>query len=445
VSLAISIFGLGYVGSVTATCLASQGHRVIGVDSNPRKVQLIAEGRPPVVEPGLRELIAEPCRSLSLRATGDPREAILNTEISFISVATPSLRNGKLDLSSIESVCRQIGEVLRIKETFHWVVLRSTVLPGTTHSFVTPILESVSGKRAGVDFGVCFNPEFLREGTAIHDFYNPPFTVLGTMDSANRSPLRQIYSDLPAPVYETDSATAEMVKYVSNAFHALKVTFANEVGTLCLELGADMHRAMEIFTSDKKLNISPAYLKPGFAFGGSCLPKDLRALTYRAKELDLNLPVLASILSSNHQHIERAADEVLRTGKKRIGVLGLSFKAGTDDLRESPMVHLVKRLLGEGCQCRIWDRNVRMGQVFGSNQEFIQSTIPHITALLHDDIEEVLKFAEVIVVGTNEFDKNAILKQLRSDQTFFDLVTLARSRTGEQEAIPVPQTEPVEE
>ncbi len=443
--LAISIFGLGYVGSVTAACLASQGHRVLGVDSNPRKVQLIAQGLPPVVEPGLQELMAEPCRSSWLRATGDPREAILNTDVSLISVATPSLRNGKLDLSNIDHVCRQIGELLRVKETFHWIVLRSTVLPGTTQSFVTPILESVSGKRAGVDFGVCFNPEFLREGTAIDDFYHPPFSVLGTVENARCSPLQEVYAALPAPVYDTDPATAEMVKYVCNAFHALKVTFANEVGTLCVELGADMHQVTEIFTSDNKLNISPAYLRPGFAFGGSCLPKDLRALTYRAKELDLNLPVLTSILPSNHQHIDRAADEVLRTGKKQIGVLGLSFKSGTDDLRESPMVHLVKRLLGEGCQCRIWDRNVRMGQVFGSNREFIENTIPHIGALLHDDIAAVLQFAEVVVLGTSALDKDAIVAQLRSDQVLIDLVSLGKSQAGEQDSTPVTLAEPIQE
>lgn len=427
-SIRISIFGLGYVGSVTAACLAQLGHYVIGVDSNPRKVEAIVRGLAPVVEPDLQELIAESANRSRLQATSDARDAILDTDISFISVATPGLRNGKLDLSSIECVCRQIGETLRIKPTFHWVVLRSTVLPGTTRSFVTAILESVSGKQAGTDFGVCFNPEFLREGTAIHDFYHPPFTVLGTVGDKSCAQLREIYSWLPVPLHETDATTAEMVKYVCNAFHALKVAFANEVGTLCLELSAEVQRVTEIFTSDDKLNLSPAYLRPGFAFGGSCLPKDLRALNYRAKELDLNLPLLNSILPSNHQHIERAADQVLRTGKKRVGLLGLSFKSGTDDLRESPMVHLVKRLLGEGCQCRIWDRTVRVGQLLGSNQQFIEQTIPHVAALLHDDVEEVLSCAEVVVLGTREIDKCSILAQLRSDQILVDLLDLASAQ-----------------
>ena len=427
--LSISIFGLGYVGSVTAACLAQHGHRVIGVDSKPEKVARLTSGQAPVVEAGLKELIEQACRASLLQATTDFHEAILNSDLSFISVATPSLRNGKLDLTSIECVCRQIGEVLRVKQTFHWVVLRSTVLPGTTRSFVLPLLEASSGKRAGIDFDICFNPEFLREGTALADFANPPFTVLGVAEGCDCGMLRQIYSQLWAPVYETDTTTAEMVKYVCNAFHALKVSFANEVGTLCHELGADAHTVTKIFTSDTKLNISPAYLTPGFAFGGSCLPKDLRALTYRGKELDLNLPVLNAIIPSNQEHILRAVDEILQTHKKKIGVLGLSFKAGTDDLRDSPMVYLVKRLLGEGCRCHIWDQNVRLGQIVGSNREFIDNMIPHIGALLQDDLGEVLRSAEVILLATKDLKRDEILHQLRGDQILIDLVHLQKPAT----------------
>jgi len=424
--LSISIFGLGYVGSVTAACLARFGYRVIGVDSQPEKVARLANGQAPVVEPGLKDLVEESWRAALLQATTDPQEAILNTDVSFISVATPSLPNGKLDLSSIERVCRQIGQVLRVKSTFHWVVLRSTVLPGTTQSFVVPLLEASSGKRCGTDFGVCFNPEFLREGTALADFANPPFTVLGVVGGCDCSAVRQIYSQLSTPLYQTDTTSAEMVKYVCNAFHALKVSFANEVGTLCNELGADAHAVRRIFTSDTKLNISPAYLTPGFAFGGSCLPKDLRALTYRGKELYLNLPVLNSILPSNQEHILRAIDEILQTRKKDIGVLGLSFKAGTDDLRDSPMVYLVKRLLGEGCRCQIWDQNVRLGQIVGSNREFIENTIPHIGALLRDDLEEVLRSADVILLATKDVEHDEVLRQLRDGQILIDLVGLQK-------------------
>ena len=448
----ISIFGLGYVGSVTAACLAKQGCRVVGVDTNPQKVAQLAAGNAPVVEPGLPELIAAAYGASLLEATTDSEKAILSTDVSFISVATPSLRNGKLDLTSIERVCRQIGEILRLKEAFHWIVLRSTVLPGTTDSFVTPLLESSSGKRAGRDFGVCFNPEFLREGTAIADFALPPFTVLGVAEGQDCSPLRQIYGQLSAPLHQTDTRTAEMIKYACNAFHALKVSFANEVGTLCHELGADPGVVAKIFTSDTKLNISPAYLTPGFAFGGSCLPKDLRALTYRAKELDLAVPLLSAILPSNQEHIQRAAEQVLQTGKREIGVLGLSFKSGTDDLRDSPMVYLVKRLLGEGCRCHIWDHNVRLGQIVGSNREFIQNTIPHIGALLRDDMGDVLRSSEVVLLATKELNPGDIERRLRSDQILIDVVHLqktkvampgaAASSEGTEAEVPPAQPEP---
>src|ERR1700730_1226317 len=441
--MSISIFGLGYVGSVTAACLASQGHRIIGVDVNPFKVSLLRSGRSPVLETGLEDLIRAGHESSLLEATTDTKRAVFDSDFSFVSVGTPSLANGKLNLGSVEDVCREIGEILRLKSGFHWIVLWSTVLPGTTDSVVVPIVERASGKRVGIDFGVCFNPEFLREGSAISDFFEPPFTILGAANGTHFGALRSLCSSVPGRTYETTTTTAEMVKYVCNAFHALKVSFANEVGTLCNRLGSDVDVVVEIFTSDKKLNVSPAYLRPGFAFGGSCLPKDLRALTYRARSLDLRLPLLESILPSNLEHIDRALEEILQTNKKKIGILGLSFKSGTDDLRDSPMVYLVKRLIGEGCQCRIWDRNVVLGQLIGSNRQFIENTIPHIGALLCDDLDEVLKSADVILLGTRELEKEKVFAQLHSEQVLIDLVSLRRPQSGEQDFMSVSLSEPV--
>ncbi len=424
----VSVFGLGYVGSVTAACLAHKGNRVLGVDVNPTKVQTLETGRSPILEPGLDEIVSQCNRSCRLHATTSAADAVHETEISFISVGTPSQRNGKLDLAGIEHVCREIGAALGEKTAFHCVVLRSTVLPGTTESLVIPALEAASGKRAGVDFAVFFVPEFLREGSAVSDFFEPPFTVLGAHSPQHLEPLRDLFAWAPGPMYETTPATAEMVKYVCNAFHALKVGFVNEVGTLCKELRVDTEAVTEIWTSDTRLNISTAYLKPGFAFGGSCLPKDLRALTYRAKELDLRLPLLESLLPGNVEHIERAVEAVLRTNKKRIGVLGLSFKTGTDDLRESPFVHLVKRLLGEGCQIQIWDQNVALGRLIGSNRQFINEVIPHIGSLLCEDVRQVVGNAEIVVLGTKAVDKEALASYLHPGQIVIDLVNLEKAR-----------------
>ncbi|MFZ0737416.1 MAG: nucleotide sugar dehydrogenase [Candidatus Acidiferrales bacterium] len=420
----VSIFGLGYVGAVTAACLAQKGNRVLGVDVNPSKVQTLESGKSPILEPKMDEMIAESSRACRLHATTDPKRAIQETEISFISVGTPSQRNGKLDLGGIEHVCREIGEALRVKNVYHWVVMRSTVLPGTTENVVMPILEKASGKRVGPDFAVCFVPEFLREGTAVSDFFEPPFTIVGAAAGCDVTPVRELFEFAPAPIFQTNPATAEMVKYVCNAFHALKVGFVNEIGTLCKELDVDTQAVTEIFTSDTHLNVSTAYLKPGFAFGGSCLPKDLRALTYRAKELDLRLPLLESLLPSNNEHIERAVESVLRTGKKKVGMLGLSFKSGTDDLRESPLVHLAKRLLGEGCQIQIWDANVALGQLIGSNRQFITDVIPHIGSLLHENAREVIANAEVVLLGTKAVDKETLAATLKPGQILIDLVHL---------------------
>jgi GDP-mannose 6-dehydrogenase len=428
VSLSISVFGLGYVGSVSAACFASMGHRVIGVDVNPTKVKMMESGRSPIIEARMNELIAEGSRACRLHATTDSHAAVMESGVSFVCVGTPSLRNGKLDLSHIEKVAREIGAALKEKKSAHTFVLRSTVLPGTTESIVLPILEQASGRRPGIDFVVTYNPEFMREGSAVADFLQPPYTILGAQDSSHLAPLRELYNQTPGKVFETSIAVAEMVKYLSNAFHAVKVTFANEVGTLCKHLHVDAQAVTEIFTSDTRLNISRAYLSPGFAFGGSCLPKDLRALTYKAKELDLKLPMLESLLASNSEHVERAVEAVIRTNKRKIAQLGLSFKAGTDDLRESPQVQLVKRLLGEGCEVRVWDQDVSLGRLAGSNRQYIEEVIPHIGSLLSSDLEQVVGHAEVVIIGNKSVDRNELAKYLRADQFIIDLVNLDKSR-----------------
>jgi len=430
----ISVFGLGYVGTVSAACLAYRGNNVIGVDLNRAKVEALGSGNSPIVEPRVGEIIAESHKAGRLAATTSAESAVLNSEISFLCVGTPSMRNGKLNLGSIEPVCREIGEILKKKKAFHVVVLRSTVLPGTAETIVVPALEKASGKRLGPDFGVCVNPEFMREGTAVADFFEPAITIIGAAEKTHGAVIRDLYAWAPGRLFETSFRSAEMVKYVCNAWHAVKVTFANEVGTLAHELDVDIESVMDIFASDTKLNISSAYLKPGFAFGGSCLPKDVRALNYRAKELDLKLPLFESIMPSNEEHLERAVEMVLGTGKLKIGMLGLSFKAATDDLRESPQVQLVKRLLGEGREILIWDDTVSLGRLIGSNREYIEQVIPHIGSLLHANLEEVLRRAEVVVIGTRGLDRDILEKNIRRDQKVIDLVNLERASRPETTA-----------
>jgi GDP-mannose 6-dehydrogenase len=422
--LSISVFGMGYVGSVSAACFAHVGHRVIGVDVSPAKVEMMAAGRSPIIEARMSELVEEGHRAGRLHATTDAVDAIRNSEVSFVCVGTPSLRSGKLDLGYVERVVNEIGSALKQKNAFHVIVLRSTVLPGTTESLVIPTVEKASGLRAGKDFAVCYNPEFMREGSAVADFLQPPYTVLGAQDPAHLNVARKLYETISSPVYETSIPVAEMVKYVCNAFHAVKIGFANEVGTLCKSLDVDTEAVTKIYTSDTKLNISPAYLSPGFAFGGSCLPKDLRALAHRAKELDLGLPLLESILPSNSLHIDRAVEAVLRTNKKKISFLGLSFKSGTDDLRESPQVQMIKRLLGEGRQVRVWDRDVSLGRLAGSNRQYIEEVIPHIGSLLSADLEEVVRSGEVVVIAT-KVAKEQLAQCLGADQVVIDLTNLA--------------------
>jgi GDP-mannose 6-dehydrogenase len=420
----LSVFGIGYVGCVSAACFAKAGHHVMGVDVNDTKVEILNSGKSPIVEAGISELIAEVSAAGRLTATTQTAEAIMATEVSLVCVGTPSNPNGSLDLRHVRHVCEEIGTALKAKPSRHTVVIRSTMLPGTVESVVIPTLETHSGKKAGRDFGVCINPEFLREGTSLRDFYAPPFTLIGADDEESRSIVRSLYSEIDAPVILTALKTAEMVKYVCNCFHALKVSFANEIGNICKALNIDSHEVMDAFCQDTKLNLSSYYLKPGFAFGGSCLPKDLRAINYKAKELDVEVPVLSAILPSNRLQVERALDMVLRTGKKRVGVLGLSFKAGTDDLRESPTVTLIEALIGKGCRLYIYDRDVSLARIFGANREYIEHEIPHISQLMYTNMDEVLENAEVIVIGNKSLEFKQIQQKLSPTQTVIDLVRL---------------------
>ena len=425
----ISVFGLGYVGAVSAACLAKDGHQVIGVDMNDIKVNLIAGGRSPIVEPGLGELIAEHVASGRLRATTDVAEAVLQSDLLFICVGTPGMRNGSIDLTHVRRVCEQIGLALREHPGAPVVVMRSTMLPGTMHEVVIPTLEAHSGKRAGEEFGVCVNPEFLREGTAIQDYDNPPKTLIGQFNQASGDRLASVYARMPGPMIRTDIGTAEMVKYADNAWHALKVGFANEIGNVCKALDVDAHRVMEIFCQDTKLNLSPYYLKPGFAFGGSCLPKDLRALLYKAKTLDLALPILGAILPSNEQQIDRAVRAVIEKGSRAVGILGFSFKAGTDDLRESPIVELAERLIGKGYDLRVYDSNVRLASLHGANRDYILNHIPHISRVMVPTIDEVLAHARTIVIGNAAPEFREVPQRLVDGQTLIDFVRICDSRS----------------
>jgi GDP-mannose 6-dehydrogenase len=420
----VSVFGLGYVGCVSAASFAGDGHHVIGVDVNADKVAAINAGRSPIVEPGLDELLSRGASEGRLRATTSTAEAIQDSEVSLLCVGTPSRKNGSLDLSYLERVSEQVGAALKDKPEYHVVVIRSTVLPGTTHGVVIPALERESGKTYGDGFGVSVNPEFLREGTALKDFRKPPLTLVGHNHAADASGTLALYQSIDAPLVSTSICVAEMMKYTSNTWHALKVVFANEIGNLCKKMDVDSHEVMDIFCRDEKLNISSYYLKPGFAFGGSCLPKDVRALQYRAKEVDVELPLISQILPSNRAQIQQALDQVLDTGKKKVGLLGFSFKAGTDDLRESPIVILAEALLGKGVSLRIYDKNVSMARLVGANKEYIEKQIPHLSSLLCNTTEEVIDGSEVIVVGNQAPEFVEVVKGCRADQIVIDLVRL---------------------
>lgn len=420
----ISVFGLGYVGCVSAACFAAEGHEVIGVDVNSVKVEIINDGKSPIVEAGIGELVDEMVVAGRLRATTDSFAAVRQTELSLVCVGTPSKSNGSLDLDFIRRVCHEIGTALMEKRERHTVVIRSTMLPGTLRDVIVPTLEAASGKRAGLDFGVCVNPEFLREGTSLKDFYAPPFTLIGADDEDVAATVRRLYTGVRAPLYVVSTRAAEMVKYSCNAFHALKVSFANEIGNICKALGVDSHEVMDVFCQDTKLNLSPYYLKPGFAFGGSCLPKDLRAITYKAKELDMEVPVLQAVLPSNQRQVQRAVEMILATGRKRVGVLGMSFKAGTDDLRESPIVTLIETLIGKGLQLAIYDRDVSLARLFGANKEYIEREIPHISQLMRASIEEVVANSDVLVVGNKAEEFRQLASLTSAEQTVVDLVRL---------------------
>ena len=418
----ISVFGLGYVGCVSAACFAREGHSVTGVDVNPSKVEMINAGKATIVEMGIGELVAEMAAGGRLTATTDVARAVRETAISLVCVGTPSRPNGSLDLSYVERVAEQIGAAIKGKPGRHTVVIRSTVLPGTIHDVVVPALERTSGKRAGADFGVCGNPEFLREGTSIRDFYDPPFTLVGADDPETGQAVAALYAGIEAPVHVVPVRTAEMVKYACNCFHGLKVAFANEIGNICKASGVDSHEVMRIFCEDRKLNISPYYLRPGYAFGGSCLPKDLRATVYNARSHDVPVPVLEATLESNRLQIERAYELVMATGKKRVGVLGLSFKAGTDDLRESPMVALIERLIGKGVQLSIYDPYVTSSRLMGANREYIEREIPHIWELMRGSTKEVLDASDAVIIGNSAGEFREIQGHLRADQPVVDLV-----------------------
>lgn len=397
----ISIFGMGYVGVVTGACFAREGHRVVGVDVVPHKVKMLKAGKSPVLERGLAELIAAVVRDERLRATEDYREAVLDSEVSLVSVGTPALPSGGVDMRAILAVIDQIGSVLAGKKGFHTVVIRSTLLPGTTRKTIIPRLESVSSRRCGEDFQVCYNPEFLREGRSISDFFEAPYTLIGEGTEGAGDRVVELYSGLKAPIHRSTLEVAESIKYASNAFHAVKVAFANELAVILKGFDVDTRAVMDLFCRDTKLNISSAYLHPGYGFGGSCLPKDLRALVHAARRSDIEAPLLGGTLESNSRHIERAVRMVLDAGERDVALLGLSFKDGTDDLRESPLVLLAERLIGKGYRLRIYDPIVTLAKLTGANLHYIEKEIPQIGDLLTDDLDRALRGVRVAVVGNS--------------------------------------------
>jgi GDP-mannose 6-dehydrogenase len=418
----ISVFGLGYVGSVTAAMLARNGHQIVGVDNNPGKVQMMNAGLAPVIEPGLNELLESVVARGRLKATTNSLAAVADTEMSIVCVGTPSQKNGKVSTHAVREVSAEIGQALSEKRPGHVVVLRSTVPPGSTRNLVRPTLEEFSGGRVGVEFGLAHNPEFLREGTAIADFDNPPKTVIGAFDELSASKTAELYAGLDAPLLCTAVETSELVKYVDNVWHALKVCFGNEVGNICKAIGIDSHEVMDIFCRDTKLNISANYLRPGFAFGGSCLPKDTAALAYLAKQLDLELPIISSILPSNRVQISRAIDAIAAKGKRRVALLGLSFKSESDDLRESPLVRLAEQLIGKGFDIRVYDQSVRLAVLTGANKAYIDSVIPHIHQLMVESLDEALAHGEVVVLGQKTRETVSVPERLASHQLLVDLV-----------------------
>lgn len=428
----IAIFGLGYVGAVTAAVLADQGHEVVGVDPNQTKVELIERGQSPVVEPGLGDLISRVRATGSLVSTTDPAVAMAEANLSIICVGTPSLSNGGLEMSYVRRAAADVGRLLQNAAPRHTVSVRSTMLPGTMEDSVIPVLEETSGWRAGSEFGVSFHPEFLREGSSLEDFANPPYVIVGADDQQAAADVLALYEDITAETFVVPIEVAELVKYASNAFHGLKIAFANEIGSLAAARGVDGRDVMDILVRDTKLNISPAYLRPGFAFGGSCLPKDLRALQQHAKSLDVDIGVIDAILPSNSRHMDRAFDLIAAGGRRPVAVLGLSFKSGTDDLRESPAVYLVERLIGKGFPVRVFDPNVALAKLMGSNREYIQAEIPHISSVMAASPAAAVEGAEVVVVAGNDPGFDPVLETLPADVEVVDLVGIKTPLASER-------------
>jgi GDP-mannose 6-dehydrogenase len=421
----ISIFGLGYVGAVSLACLARDGHSVIGVDVDKAKLELIRGGKTPVVEEGMVDLMAGIAASGRVSVMTDAIKAVLDSELSLICVGTPSAPNGSQDQSAIIKLAHDLGRAMQGKTGRHVFVFRSTLVPGTVEDVLRPIIEQESGKKDGRDFDVCFQPEFLREGTSIRDYDRPPFTVIGANAEVPLARLRELFGHLPCEFHATSIRSAEMVKYCCNNFHALKITFANETARLCEALDVDAFQVMDLVCKDRQLNISPAYLKPGFAFGGSCLPKDLRATVYLAKTHDVELPMLGNVLASNRTHVEHAIAKVLSSGRRRVGMIGLSFKTGTDDLRESPLVQIAEQFIGKGLSLLVYDPEVHLSRLLGANRRFIEQHVPHIGSLMREDIESVIRESDVLVVGLSErkiFE--ALARHVREDQIILDLVNI---------------------
>jgi GDP-mannose 6-dehydrogenase len=421
---AVSVFGLGYVGCVSAACLASLGHPVIGVDANPEKMDMLRRGLPPIVEDRIGDLTSDVVKAGLLTVTEDVHAAVANSDISLICVGTPSASTGNLSTTFLEQVTAQIGAALREKHGWHVVAFRSTMLPGTVEGLLIPMLERLSGKQVGEDFGVCVNPEYLREGTSVQDFFDPPKTVVGASDARSASIVMSLFESLPGARYQVPIKVAEMTKYVDNSYHALKVCFANEIGAICSALDLDSHAVMDIFLADAKLNLSGAYLRPGFAFGGSCLPKDLRALTHIAGRNAVDIPLLGNVIRSNESHLHRALNLIVAEGCRRVSMFGLSFKSGTDDLRESPLVELAERLIGKGFDIKIFDSNVAYSRLMGANRAYIDDRLKHIGELLVEDIQAVLEHGEVLVVGSKTPEVVAALGRRAPDQRIVDLVRL---------------------
>lgn len=428
-SVTVSVFGLGYVGCVSAACLAGEGHTVFGVDVAKSKVDQIAAGNSTIVEEGIAELVSSVVASGHLRATSNVRQAVLATDISLVCVGTPSRPNGSIDLQYVLRVSQQIGEALREKGKWHTIVIRSTVMPGTIDTQVIPAIEAASSLRHGEHFAVCSNPEFLREGTSIKDFRDPPFTIVGAMTTEHAAPVLTLYRGVGAASHVVPLRVAEMVKYACNCFHGLKVGFANEIGNLCKALSIDSHEVMRLFCEDKKLNISTAYLKPGFAFGGSCLPKDLRAVTHRGRVEDVAMPILEAVLDSNRRQIERAFHMVIGAGSRRVGILGLAFKPGTDDLRESPVVTLVEMLVGKGCNVLIHDSDVTRANIIGANREYVEKEIPHLWTLMRSATDDIIAGSDVVVIGNSSKEYRELGDRLNG-RIVIDLARALAGRTS---------------